>query len=39
MPNIDNLIDTKQKNLNTNASKYTACFSTLVLKYAYSQLN
>ena len=39
MPNIDNLIDTIQQNLNTNASHETAYFSTLNLKYAYSQLN
>ena len=39
MPNIDNLIDTIQQNLNTNASQETAYFSTLDLKYAYSQLN
>ena len=39
MPNIDNLIDTIQQNLYTNASQETAYFSTLDLKYAYSQLN
>ena len=39
MPHIDNLIDTIQQNLNTNASQETECFSTLELKYAYSQLN
>ena len=39
MPNIDNLFDTIQQNLNTNASHETAYFSTLDLKYAYSQLN
>ena len=39
MPNIDNLIDTIQQNLNTNESQETAYFSTLDLKYAYSQLN
>ena len=39
MPNIDNLIDTIQQNLNTNVSQKTAYFSTLDLKYAYSQLN
>ena len=39
MPNIDNLIDTIQQNLNTNTSHETAYFSTLDLKYAYSQLN
>ena len=38
MPNIDNLIDTIQQNLNTNVSHETAYFSTLDLKYAYSQL-
>ena len=38
MPNIDNLIDTIQQNVNTNASHETAYFSTLDLKYAYSQL-
>ena len=39
MPNIDNLIDTIQQNLNRTASQETAYFSTLDLKYAYSQLN
>ena len=39
MPNIDNLIDTIQQNLNTNASHERAYFSTLDLKYAYNQLN
>ena len=39
MPNIDNLIERIQQNLNTTASKETAYFSTLDLKYAYSQLN
>ena len=39
MPNIDNLIDTIQQNLSTNASQETAYFSTLDLKYANSQLN
>ena len=39
MPNNDNLIDTIQQNLNTTASQKTAYFSTLDLKYAYSQLN
>ena len=39
MPNIDNLIDAIQQNLNTNASHETAYFSTLDWKYAYSQLN
>ena len=38
MPNIDNLIDTIQQNLNTSASQETAYYSTLDLKYAYSQL-
>ena len=38
MPNIDNLSDTIQQSLNTSASQETACFSTLDLKYAYSQL-
>ena len=38
MPNIDNLIDTIQQNLNTSASQETAYHSTLDLKYAYSQL-
>ena len=37
--NIDNLIDTIQQNLDTNASHETAYFSTLDLKYAYSYLN
>ena len=32
MPNIDNLIDTIQQNLNANASRETAYFSTLDLK-------
>ena len=39
MRNIDNLIDTIQQNLNTNASQETAYFSTLNLKYPYSRLN
>ena len=39
MSNIEKLIDTIQQNLNTNASQETAYFSTLDLKYAYSQLN
>ena len=39
MPNIDNLIDTIQQKLNINASQETPYFSTLDLKYAYSQLN
>ena len=39
MPNIDNLIDTTQQNLNTNGFHETAYFSTLDLKYAYSQVN
>ena len=39
LPNIDNLIDTIQQNINTTASQETAYFSTLDLKYAYSQLN
>ena len=39
MPNIDNLIDTIQQNLNTNASQDTAYFSTLDLNYAYCQPN
>ena len=39
MPNIDNLIDTIQQNLITNASQETEYFSTLDLKYAYSQVN
>ena len=38
MPNIDNLIDTIQQNLNTNASHETAYFSTRDLKYACCQL-
>ena len=38
MPNIDKLINTIQQNLNTSASQETAYFSTLDLKYAYSQL-
>ena len=38
MLNIDNLIDTIQQTLNTNASQETAYFSILDLKYAYSQL-
>ena len=39
MPNIDNLIETKQQHLNTSAPNETAYVSTLDLKYAYSQLN
>ena len=39
MPNIDNLIDTIQQNLNTTASQETAYFSTSDLKHTYSQLN
>ena len=39
MPKIDNLIDTIQQILNTNASHETPYFLTLRLKYAYSQLN
>ena len=39
MPNIDNLSDTIQQNLNTTASQETAYYSTLDLKYEYSQLN
>ena len=35
----DNLIDTIQQNINTSASNVTAYFTTLDLKYAYSQLN
>ena len=38
MPNIDNLIDTIQQNLNTSASQKTAYYTTLDFKYAYSQL-
>ena len=38
MPNIDNLIDTIQQNLNINAPLETAYFSTLDLEYAYSQV-
>ena len=38
MPNFDNLIDTIQQNLNTSTSQETAYYSTLDLKYAYSQL-
>ena len=38
-PNIDNLIDTIQQNINTNASNETTCFSALNLKYAFNQLN
>ena len=38
MPNTDNLIDTIQQNLNANASHESIYFSTLDLKYAYSQL-
>ena len=39
MPNIDNLVDTIQQILNTNASHETSYCSTLDLKFAYSQLN
>ena len=38
MPSMDNLIDTIQQNLNTNASQETEYFSTLDLKCSYSQL-
>ena len=38
MLNIDNLIDTIQQTINRNASNETAYFSTLELKYSYSQL-
>ena len=38
MPNIDNLIDTIQQNLNINAPIETAYFSTLDLEYTYSQV-
>ena len=36
---IDNLIDTVQQKLNTNAPIETAYFSRLDLKYACGQLN
>ena len=39
MPDKDNLTDTIQQNLNTTASQETAYFTTLNLKYAYSQFN
>ena len=38
MPNNDNLNDTIQQNINTNASQQTAYFSTLDLKYAHNQI-
>ena len=38
MPNIDNLIDTIQQNLNTNASQETAYFSALDLSTHTSNL-
>ena len=36
MPNIENQIDTIQKNINANASNDTAYFTTLDLKYVKS---
>ena len=39
MPNIDSLIDTIQQKLIKTTTQETAYFSTLYLKYAYSQLN
>ena len=39
IPNIDNLIDTIQQNLKTNASQETAYFSIFDLRYAYSHFN
>ena len=39
MPDVDNLIYTKQQNLNTNASNETAYFLRLDLKNAHSQIN
>ena len=38
MPNIDSLIETISQTL-SNAPQETACFRTLDLQYAYSQLN
>ena len=38
MPNIETLKDTVQQNLNLQATDQTACFATLDLKCAYSQL-
>ena len=39
MPNIENLIDTIQRNISKSASNETIYFSPLDLKYAHSQLN
>ena len=39
MPNIDNLIDTIQQNLNTSASQETAYYSTLDLSTHSVNLN
>ena len=39
MPNIDNLKDTIQQNINTNASNEAAYFSSVDMKYAFIQLN
>ena len=39
MPKVEILIDTIQQNFNANASSGSLCFTTLDLKYAYSQLN
>ena len=39
MPNIDNLLDFISQNLNELDSSYTAYFSALDFKYAYSQIS
>ena len=39
MPNIDALIEILSQQINDPASQSTIYFSTLDLKYAYSQLN
>ena len=39
MPNIDTLIESISQQISTPASQNTTYFSTLHLKYAYSQLN
>ena len=39
MPNSDNLIDTIQQNLISQATDQIAYFATMDLKYTYSQLN
>ena len=39
MPNIDSLIQLISQNLSVNAERYESFFTTIDLKYAYSQLN